>query len=57
MEEQGGFDIVLLDVYMAGMLGTDAARELRQLDDAGEIIFIAYVTMLLMLLKWMQPSI
>lgn len=40
VEEHGGFDIVLLDVYMAGMLGTDAARELRQLDANGEIIFL-----------------
>ncbi len=38
--EHGGFDILLLDIYMAGMLGTDAARELRQLGDNGEIIFI-----------------
>ncbi|MBV1758988.1 MAG: LytTR family DNA-binding domain-containing protein [Dethiosulfatibacter sp.] len=40
VEEHGGFDIYLLDVYMAGMLGTDAARELRQLGDKGEIIFL-----------------
>lgn len=40
VEEHGGFDIYLLDVYMAGMLGTDAARELRLLDDNGEIIFL-----------------
>ncbi len=40
VEAYGGFDIVLLDVYMAGMLGTEAARELRQLDDGGEIIFV-----------------
>ena len=38
--EHGGFDILLLDIYMAGMLGTDAARELRQLGDKGEFIFI-----------------
>ena len=38
--EHGGFDIMLLDIYMAGMLGTDAARELRQLGDKGEFIFI-----------------
>ncbi|MGB5823030.1 MAG: LytTR family DNA-binding domain-containing protein [Proteocatella sp.] len=38
--EHGGFDIFLLDVYMAGMLGTDAARELRQLGNNGEIIFL-----------------
>ena len=40
VEEHGGFDLYLLDVYMAGLLGTDAARELRQLDDSGEIIFL-----------------
>lgn len=40
VEAHGGFDIVLLDVYMTGMLGTDAARELRRLDDKGEVIFL-----------------
>ena len=40
VEEHGGFDIYLLDVYMSGMLGTDAARELRKLDNKGEIIFL-----------------
>ena len=40
VEEQGGFDIILLDIYMAGMLGTDAARELRKLGDKAELIFI-----------------
>ena len=40
VEEHGGFDLFLLDVYMTGMLGTDAARELRQLSDSGEIIFL-----------------
>lgn len=40
VDKHGGFDIFLLDVYMAGMLGTDAARELRQLGDKGEIIFL-----------------
>ena len=38
--EHGGFDILLLDIYMDGMLGIDVARELRQLGDNGEIIFI-----------------
>ncbi|MDD3414267.1 MAG: LytTR family DNA-binding domain-containing protein [Lachnospiraceae bacterium] len=38
--EHGGFDILLLDIYMDGMLGTDVARELRQLGDDGEFIFI-----------------
>ena len=30
VEESGGFDIYLLDVYMAGFLGTQAAKQLRQ---------------------------
>ena len=38
--EHGGFDILLLDIYMNGMLGTDVARELRKLGDDGEIIFV-----------------
>jgi len=40
VEEQGGFDVYLLDVYMSGMLGTDAARELRRLDSKGEMVFL-----------------
>ncbi len=40
VEEHGGFDILLLDIYMAGILGTDVARELRQRGDNAEIIFI-----------------
>jgi DNA-binding LytR/AlgR family response regulator len=40
VEEHGGFDIYLLDVYMSGMLGTDVARELRHAGDNGEIIFL-----------------
>lgn len=40
VEEHGGFDVLFLDVFMPGMLGTDAARELRQLGEQSEIIFI-----------------
>lgn len=40
IEEHGGFDVLFLDVFMPGMLGTDAARELRQLGEQSEIIFI-----------------
>ena len=40
VEEHGGFDLYLLDVYMAGLLGTDAARELRRFDDSADIIFL-----------------
>lgn len=38
--ERGGFDVLLLDVYMPGISGTDAARELRGMDDAYQIIFL-----------------
>ena len=40
VSENGGFDILVLDIYMDGMLGTEVARELRQLGDQGEFIFI-----------------
>jgi len=40
ISQKGGFDVLLLDIYMAGMLGTDAARELRSLGDTVEIIFL-----------------
>lgn len=36
----GGFDVLLLDVYMPGILGTDVARELRDLGDNCQIIFM-----------------
>jgi Response regulator of the LytR/AlgR family len=36
----GGFDMLLLDVYMPGILGTDVARELRAMGDKSEIIFL-----------------
>ena len=40
VSENGGFDVLLLDVYMPGILGTDAARELRDLGDNCHIIFL-----------------
>ena len=40
IEKHGGFNLLILDVFMPGMLGTDAARELRQLGEQSEIIFI-----------------
>ncbi|MEA4954372.1 MAG: LytTR family DNA-binding domain-containing protein [Pseudoflavonifractor sp.] len=40
VERQGGFDVLLLDIYMPGILGTDAARELRELGDNCQIIFL-----------------
>lgn len=38
--EKGGFDVLLLDIYMPGILGTDAARELRAMRDNCQIIFL-----------------
>ncbi len=40
VEASGGFDVLLLDVYMPGILGTDAARELRDMGDNCQIIFL-----------------
>lgn len=40
VSEKGGFDVVLLDVYMPGISGTDAARELRNMGDNCRIIFL-----------------
>lgn len=36
----GGFDVLLLDVYMPGILGTDVAKELRGIGDNCQIIFL-----------------
>lgn len=36
---EGKFDVLLLDIYMSGMAGTDVARELRRMGDKAEIIF------------------
>ncbi|MHC1722388.1 MAG: LytR/AlgR family response regulator transcription factor [Aminipila sp.] len=40
VEENDSFDVLLLDVYMSGILGTEAARELRDMGDNCEIIFL-----------------
>ena len=40
VERQGGFDVLLLDVYMPGVLGTDTARELRKMGDRCQLIFL-----------------
>lgn len=40
VSKKGGFDVLLLDVYMPGMLGTDAALELRNMGDNCQIIFL-----------------
>ncbi|WRS28003.1 LytTR family DNA-binding domain-containing protein [Oscillospiraceae bacterium MB08-C2-2] len=37
---KGGFDVLLLDIYMPGILGTEAARELRAMSDNCQIIFL-----------------
>ena len=37
----GGWDIVILDVCMPGLSGTDIAREIRERHDRTEIIFIS----------------
>lgn len=36
----GGFDVLLLDIYMQSILGTELARDLRKMGDDGDIIFI-----------------
>ena len=38
--EKGGFDVLLLDIYMPGIMGTEAARELRAMGDQCQIIFL-----------------
>jgi Response regulator of the LytR/AlgR family len=38
--ENGGFDALLLDIYLPGILGTDAALELRNMGDNCQIIFL-----------------
>ena len=38
--ESGGFDVLLLDIYMPGIIGTEAARELRAMGDKCRIIFL-----------------
>ena len=40
VSENRGFDVLLLDVYMPGILGTEVARELRDLGDNCQIIFL-----------------
>ena len=40
-EEGGNFDIVLLDICMPGMLGTDVAAEMRNQKSRDEIIFLS----------------
>ncbi|PHV69464.1 hypothetical protein CS063_15480 [Sporanaerobium hydrogeniformans] len=40
VEANNKFDVLLLDVYMPGILGTDMARELRDMGDNCQIIFL-----------------
>lgn len=39
-QEKKGYDLVMLDICMPGMLGTDVAKEIRQRKDKTEIIFL-----------------
>lgn len=39
-QQKTGYDLVLLDICMPGMLGTDVAKEIRQRKDKTEIIFL-----------------
>ncbi len=40
VEKNGGFDILFLDVYMQGMLGTELAKEVRNRKEVCDIIFL-----------------
>ena len=40
IENQGGFDILLLDIFMKGIHGIDAARQLREGKSNCQIIFL-----------------
>lgn len=40
VEKNGGYDIVLLDICMPGIIGVDVAKEIRQRKDKTEIIFL-----------------
>lgn len=39
-QEKIGYDLVMLDICMPGMLGTEVAKEIRQRKDKTEIIFL-----------------
>lgn len=39
-EKTGGYDILLLDICMPGILGTDIAKEIRKKKEKSEIIFL-----------------
>jgi DNA-binding LytR/AlgR family response regulator len=44
LSESGGYDIVLLDICMPGILGTEVAREIRNRKDNTEIVFLTTST-------------
>ena len=39
-EKTGGYDILLLDICMPGILGTDIAKEIRKKKEKSEIVFL-----------------
>lgn len=39
--ETGGYDILLLDICMPGILGTDIAKEIRKKKEKSEIVFLS----------------
>lgn len=42
LDKEGGYEIVLLDVCMPGLLGTEVARDIRAMHSNTEIIFISF---------------
>ena len=40
VEEAGGFDLYLLDIIMPGLNGIETGRQLRQLGDGGEVVYL-----------------
>lgn len=40
LEKTGGYDILLLDICMPGILGTDIAQEIRNKKEKSEIVFL-----------------
>jgi DNA-binding LytR/AlgR family response regulator len=42
LEQTGGYDILLLDICMPGILGTEVAKEIRRRGDKTDIIFLTF---------------
>lgn len=40
VEQQGGFDLYILDILMPGLNGIETGRRLRTLGDGGEIVYL-----------------